>query len=313
MPPSASRVVRLRRRLAPAAAIFAEPRDSHAAWLKHAFARKGIKVPIVQFKAVQFATDTGDGLTIAGLYELPKSIFVRTIPGGSFEAVTRRLGILHALRELGVRVWNDARAIERCVDKSMTSFLLGRAGIPTPATWTVETAADASAIVEREASRGPLVLKPLFGSQGRGLKLIHRLEDLPAPEEVQEVYYLQRFVGNETGGYHDYRVLVSGGRALAAMRRRGTSWVTNMKRGAKAEAVELDDRFGALAVAAARAVGADFCGVDVIVPPGGEPQILEVNSMPAWSGLQKVTGFSIADAIAEDFLAAVEGRRRRAG
>jgi glutathione synthase/RimK-type ligase-like ATP-grasp enzyme len=45
-----------------------------------------------------------------------------------------RLGILHALRELGVMVWNDARAIERCVDKSMTSFLLARSAIPTPDT-----------------------------------------------------------------------------------------------------------------------------------------------------------------------------------
>ena len=51
-----------------------------------------------------------------------------------------RLGVLHALRELGVMVWNDARAIERCVDKSMTSFLLARAGIPTPATWATRIA-----------------------------------------------------------------------------------------------------------------------------------------------------------------------------
>ena len=57
---------------------------------------------------------------------------VRSMSGGTFEAVTLRLGMLHALRELGVPVWNDARAIERCVDKSMTSFLLARAGIPTP-------------------------------------------------------------------------------------------------------------------------------------------------------------------------------------
>ena len=67
-------------------------------------------------------------------------MFVRAIAGGSFEEVTRRLGVLHALRELGVPVWNDARAIERCVDKSMTSFLLARAGLPTPPTWAVEGA-----------------------------------------------------------------------------------------------------------------------------------------------------------------------------
>ena len=58
------------------------------------------------------------------------------VPGGSFEQVTLYLGVLHALRELGVTVWNDARAIERCVDKSTTTFFLQRAGIPTPWTWT---------------------------------------------------------------------------------------------------------------------------------------------------------------------------------
>jgi tetrahydromethanopterin:alpha-L-glutamate ligase len=77
--------------------------------------------------------------------------------------------------------------------------------------------------------------------------------------------------------------------------------------------VALAAPFDALAVAAARAVGADFCGVDIIVPPGSEPQVLEVNSMPAWSGLQKVTPFSIAEAIAGDFLEDLEGHRRRAG
>jgi tetrahydromethanopterin:alpha-L-glutamate ligase len=313
MPPSASRVVRLPRRLPPDVVIFAEPRDSHAAWLKRALTRRGAGTKVIQFRHCHFDTAAPHGLVIAGFAEPPRAAIVRTIPGGSFEAVTRRLGILHALRELGARVWNDARSIERCVDKSMTSFLLARAGIPTPPTWTVETQEDAVVIAARELPLGPIVLKPLFGSQGRGLRLIHSVQELPGPEETQGVYYLQRFVGNEAGGYHDYRVLVSAGRAIATMRRRANSWVTNMKRGAKAEAVDLEPRFSALAAAAARAVGADFCGVDIIVPPGGEAQVLEVNSMPAWTGLQKVTGFSIAAVIAEDFLASVRRDQRRAG
>ncbi len=78
------------------------------------------------------------------------------LSAGSFEAITKRLGVLHALSSLGVVVWNHARAIERCVDKSMTSFLLARAGVPTPPTWTTESAVAARALVEREAPRGPL-------------------------------------------------------------------------------------------------------------------------------------------------------------
>ena len=54
--------------------------------------------------------------------------------------MTKRLGVLHALREFGVPVYNDARAIERSVDKSMTSLLLRAAGVPTPPTWATESA-----------------------------------------------------------------------------------------------------------------------------------------------------------------------------
>ena len=103
---------------------------------------------------------------------LPDAVFVRCLSGGSFEAVTLRLGLLHALRESGVPVFNDARAIERCVDKSMTSFLLARAGIRNPATWVTEQPAAARASSSAKPANGPFVLKPLFGSQGRDLRLI---------------------------------------------------------------------------------------------------------------------------------------------
>src|ERR1043165_2504111 len=101
-----------------------------------------------------FDTQSASGLAIRGCQPLPDAVMVRSMSGGSFEAVTKRLGVLHALRELGVPVWNDARAVERCVDKSTTSFLLARAGIPTPPTWTTESPESAAEIVRREAAHG---------------------------------------------------------------------------------------------------------------------------------------------------------------
>ena len=99
-----------------------------------------MRTPPISLQSCAIETRRASGLNIAGLGDrLPDAVLVRTMSGGTFQAVTLRLGILHALREAGVLVWNDARAIERCVDKSMTSFLLARAGIPTPATWAVET------------------------------------------------------------------------------------------------------------------------------------------------------------------------------
>jgi len=258
-----------------------------------------------------FSTQSESGLVIPDCDQLPDAVMVRSMSGGSFEAVTMRLGVLHALRELGILVWNDARAIERCVDKSTTSFLLARAGIPTPPTWTTESHGSAVEIVRREAAHGPLVLKPLFGSQGRGLRLIRDAGELPQPEAVKGVYYLQRFMGVDREGFRDFRLLVSRGRVVAAMARHAPTWITNVKRGGKPVAAVVDDHVRRLAVQAAAAVGAAFAGVDLLFGPDGHPTVLEVNSMPAWSGLQKIAPVDIADALAADLVAALRQRAER--
>jgi tetrahydromethanopterin:alpha-L-glutamate ligase len=283
--------------------------DWHARALSRALTALGATSAPIRLTACGFATLSATGIAIDGFGAgPPDAILVRSMSGGSFEAVTLRLGILHAARELGVMVWNDARAIERCVDKSMTSFLLARAGIATPPTWAIESREAAAAIVVREAVDGPLVLKPLFGSQGRGLRLIRTPNDLPEPAVVNGVYYLQGFVGVERDGFRDFRLLVSRGRVIAAMARHSTHWITNVKRGARPVAVVANDEMRELAVRAAAAVGAAFAGVDVLYDTDGRPTVLEVNSMPAWSGLQKVTPFSIAAALAGDVIAAMTER-----
>src|SRR5262245_10159220 len=210
-------------------ALVVDRTDWHARELIAAFAALGVRAAPVTLPFCAIETERTAGLRLPGFDRLPDAVLVRAVPGGSFEAVTLRLGVLHALRELGVPVWNDARAIERCVDKSATSFLLARAGIPTPATWAVPSPEAARAIVAQELAQGPVVLKPLFGSQGRGLRLIRSPDDLPPPGAVAGVYYLQRFVAVEHDGFRDFRLLVSQGRVIAAMARHSRSWITNVK------------------------------------------------------------------------------------
>ena len=157
-------------------------------------------------------------------------------------------------------VWNDARAIERCVDKSMTSFVLSHAGIATPATWATQSYEQARAITQRETADGPLVLKPLFGSQGRGLRLIRKPDDLPQTGDVAGgVWYLQRFVGVERGGFHDFRLLVVQGRVIAAMQRHSTHWITNVKRGGRPVAAVVNDEMTTLAAAGRNGRWGGFC------------------------------------------------------
>ena len=292
--------------------IVVDRNDWHARAVARALRTRGATTTLIRLEACAFETSSPSGLRLDGFgSELPDAVFVRSVAGGSFESVTLRLGILHALRELGVLVWNDARAIERCVDKSTTSFALARATIPTPDTWTVQTLEAARSIVTREAARGPLVLKPLFGSQGRGLRLIRTLDELPDPAAVAGVYYLQRFVGVERDGFHDFRLLVSRHRVVAAMMRHSTEWITNIKRGGRPVTVAANNDMKALAVRAAAAVGADFAGVDILYDASGQATVLEVNSMPAWSGLQKVTAPRIATILADDLIDALAERAPR--
>jgi RimK family alpha-L-glutamate ligase len=168
----------------------------------------------------------------------------------------------------------------------------------------MESVEAARAVVHRETRYGPLVLKPLFGSQGRGLRLIRTEDDLPGSAEVSGVYYLQRFVAVERDGFRDFRLLVSRGRVIAAMMRHARSWVTNVKQGGRPVAVAAESGLKELAVRAAAAVGAAFAGVDILYGADGRPVVLEVNSMPAWTGLQRVTAARIASVLAADLLAA---------
>jgi tetrahydromethanopterin:alpha-L-glutamate ligase len=221
-----------------------------------------------------------------------------------------------------VPVYNDARAIERSVDKSMTSVLLHAASIATPPSWAVESAVDAQRIVMRESAAGhALVLKPLFGSQGKGLQRVGSVNGahhpLPALDgEYGGVAYLQRFVPSATEPGFDWRVLVVGGRAVTAMRRISEHWVHNVAQGARCVAAPLEPPLARLAEQAARALELDYAGVDILPAADGALQVIEVNGIAAWAGLQRVTRFNIARALVDDLLdrklAAVPTRARRA-
>ncbi len=297
----------------PIVGLVVDRADWHGRELTAALAARGVVTVRVRLELCGFTTQSASGLHIDGFGEtLPHAVVVRSMSGGTFEAVTLRLGVLHALRERGVLVWNDARAIERCVDKSMTSFLLARAGIATPATWATESYEQARDVAQRETTDGPLVFKPLFGSQGRGLKLIRKPDDLPQPGNVAGgVWYLQRFVAVERDSFHDFRLLVVRDRMIAAMQRHSSHWITNVKRGGRPVAAVVGDEMKAIAIGAVAAVGADFAGVDMLYGADQRPSVLEVNSMPAWSGLQKVTSGNIAAIFAEALMDALAARTQR--
>lgn len=288
-------------------ALFLEEESGqwHVRRLAEAMRRRGASVIVSSLPRCAFDTALASGIDIPGFDgALPDAVFVRSISAGTLEQITFRLGLLHALRTSGVRVWNDARAIERCVDKSMTTFLLHKAGIPTPTTRTVEGEENAQSYTARAGRR--LIFKPLFGSQGKGLLQVDGASDLPDGEAADHIYHLQDFVAPPAGTFEDWRLIATRTRAVAAMARRAESWITNVHQGGAPMPCRPTPEMEALAAAALKAVDADYAGIDLIRGPDGQLMVLEVNSNPSWRGLQSVTEIDIADAIVADFFAAIE-------
>jgi RimK family alpha-L-glutamate ligase len=229
-----------------------------------------------------------------------RSILVRTIPTGSLEQIIFRMDVLHRLERLGVRIVNAASAIERTVDKYYTSFLLADAGIPTPRTLVTE---DFETAMQACRDLGDVIVKPLFGSEGKGMVRVSDPDTayrvLRSWELNRYVFYIQEYLPHQ---HEDIRAFVIGDSVVAAMKRRGTGWKTNFSQGASAESIDLSDELQALAVRAARLVGLDYAGVDLMPAENGRTYVIEVNSIPGWRGLQKTTELKIAQKIIEHVL-----------
>jgi RimK family alpha-L-glutamate ligase len=147
---------------------------------------------------------------------------------------------------------------------------------------------------------GDIVVKPIFGSEGRGMT---RVSDPDVAYRVFRalelggyVYYLQAFIPHD---HEDIRVFVIGGHAVAGMVRRGETWKTNVAQGAQAVPLSLNGELSELAVGAARALGADYAGVDILPTEGGGYTVIEINGIPGWQGLQRATGIDVAELLTD--------------
>ncbi len=237
------------------------------------------------------------------------AVLVRSIPAGSLEQVVFRMDALHRLLASGVPVINPPAAIEACVDKYQALARLAAAKLPVPRTRVTESAAQAQA--DFLELGGDAVVKPLFGSGGRGMI---RLSDpdladraFRTLERLGHVIYQQEFVPLRRG---DLRVLVVGREAAAAMRRVGGAvpadsrarvpdWRTNVARGGRASPHTLTAEEAEMAARAAIAVGAEVAGVDLLPAADDRLLISEVNSAPGWRALAKASGTDVAALVLE--------------
>jgi RimK family alpha-L-glutamate ligase len=298
-------------------AIITDDPGWHGIELHNAFANKGYSCTNVSLTDCHIDINDKNKSNKSSLYipgfdnALPDGVFVRGVPGGTLEEVVFYLDILHALQELKILVYNSARAIERSVDKGMTSFLLDLADIATPPTWVGNDVHQAYSFIRRELAMGnKVVAKPLFGSQGKDLQLISKPEDITNFTVYNKIYYLQRFIETGIDSAFDWRLFVIGDQVVAAMRREGVDWISNVANGGKCYSAVVNDQFAEIAKEAVKAVDMHYAGVDVMQDQNGELWVTEVNSIPAWKGLQSVNNLVVADKLVENFVYCMQSQAK---
>jgi ribosomal protein S6--L-glutamate ligase len=264
----------------------------HVSDLQRAAAHQGHVTTVVDFRRISAGVPAVNN-TLAGC----NAVIVRTMPPGSLEQVVFRMDVLHRLQAAGKRVCNPPAALECCVDKYLASTRLEAAGLRVPPTIVCQ---DADTAMDRFAALGgDVIVKPLFGSEGRGMVRVSDPDlawrTFRAIESTRAVLYLQKFI--EHPGW-DLRLFVIAKRVVAAMRRHARAgWRTNVAQGGRGEAVRVSAEHEQIALKATTAVGAEIAGVDLLPGPAGEWYVLEVNAVPGWRALGPIAGIDIATEI----------------
>lgn len=210
-------------------------------------------------------------------------------------AIVRQFEMMHTFTA------NESQAIVRSRDKLRSMQLLSRAGIGMPITGFARNAKDTDDLIKMVGGT-PVVIKLLEGTQGIGVVLA---ETKKAAQSVLEAFYglktnilIQEFI-KEAGGA-DIRAFVIDGKVVGAMMRKGKEgeFRSNLHRGGTAEIIKLTPSEKATALKAAKALGLNIAGVDMLRSERGS-LVLEVNSSPGLEGIEKATGINIAGKIIE--------------
>jgi len=271
--------------------------------LKEAAIQRNHSVKVLN--TLNFAIDLQKN--VPDLYYRQKSL-------STYDAVLPRIGasityhgtaVVRQFQEMDVFCANTAHGIINSRDKLRSLQVLSRHNIGIPRTTFVRDKKDVIPAIERVGG-APVIIKLIEGTQGIGVLLA---ESLKAAESIIELLQsqkqnvlIQKFVAESKG--KDIRAFVVGDRVVAAMRRtaEGQEFRSNVHRGGKAEALELDDEYIETAVRSTQILGLRVAGVDMLESETG-PQVMEVNSSPGLQGIEDATGLDVAGAVI-DYIAA---------
>lgn len=225
--------------------------------------------------------------------------------------------VAQLLEKHGLRLFNSAEAMAICDDKMQTHIRLVGSGVPMPDTISAPLCYTPSANVSREFLRSvtaklglPLIVKQCYGSFGEQVYLAKTDDELASiVDRIKgSAYLFQRYVAESRGD--DMRVIVIGGRAVCAMRRTNPNdFRSNVELGGIASPVALTAEIANICELAARTIGLDYCGVDVLLSDNGAI-VCEVNSNAMFNAMEQVTGLNIAKMYVEYAINAVNCKQK---
>ena len=227
-----------------------------------------------------------------------------------FDAIIPRIGasvtrygaaVLRQFEIMGVYPINESVAIVRSRDKLRSLQLLARKGVGLPVTGFAHSVSNTSDLVDLVGG-SPLVIKLIEGTQGRGVVLAETRKAaesvIDAFHELDANFIVQEFISEAAGS--DVRCFVLGDKVIAAMMRtaKDGEFRSNLHRGGSAVVTKLSKEERATAVQAARAMGLNMAGVDILRSNRG-PLVMEVNSSPGLEGIEKATHKDVADLVVQ--------------
>jgi gamma-F420-2:alpha-L-glutamate ligase len=248
---------------------------------------------------IQITAKGGKSLSYQGRQiPLPGFALPRTSAGTSYYD----LALFRHIERLRVPLINDSEAIAIARDKLHTIEMLVYHKLPTPKTMLAKFPLNFELVAAE--FQFPLVVKLVVGSRGRGVFLCEHADQMVDLMEMLElsrrenVYYIvQEFISFSKG--RDIRVIVVGGRAIGAMLRKAREggFKANISRGGLGEPFELNSELEWLSIEAARVLGLDIAGVDLLFVDGEGYKVCEVNSGPGFEGFEKATGVNVPQQI----------------
>ena len=227
-------------------------------------------------------------------------VWVRFLKNGTIEEITTKLTILHLLDESKIYVHNSGLTIEKTVDKIRTTGILEVNNIKSPET-TIWFAKNKKNLNNNFCKGIKYLVKPIFGSQGKNIFLVNNLNELKKIKAIGEVFYLQKFIESQEKEFTDIRVLVSNHNVISSMERYSNHFITNVFQGAKYRQIILRKNIRDLCVKLSKIFKLGYGGIDLKITKN-DVFVLEINSVPSWKAMQKISKINISEKLVEDFI-----------